>query len=267
MFDDEDDPDDDEDVTDEEPLLFGDCFDVEEELISGSPTNRTFSLCNADLFTVFSLRTPGTPVEWSLYDEDGIYALRLPIGRGSVTLFNASPFDGRHMLQGDGVRLFVEATSLRHGDTVYFLVDEDSPSLVALVWRYGSPVIVVSLVAIALMLWRGAIRVGPLVAVPERSRRSLAEQIRGTGHFDWQYGRGASLHAAAVRALERAALSREPSFGRQTADQQGDTLARLSGLDRNTLSSALHDLQAQRPQVLRSTLALLEHARRQILSR
>ena len=105
--------------------------------------------------------------------------------------------------------------------------EADVSSLPELVWRYGAPVVAVLLLWIALVLWRGAMRFGPLVAPGERVRRSLAEQIRGTGRFAVRVGGGAALVAAAQRALHEAAARRIAGYERLPA-AAGSPLSRGS---------------------------------------
>ena len=119
---------------------------------------------------------------------------------------------------------------------MHFLSEDDHPSLLALLWIYGSPVVVLALAAIALGLWRNSARFGPLVNEPPTARRSLAEQIRGTGQFALRYGDGESLHAASLRALTEAATRRVPGYARLSPSDQAAALARLTGFDRDAFS-------------------------------
>ena len=73
---------------------------------------------------------------------------------------------------------------------MHFLSEEEHSSILALMWYLGWPVVLLALALIALALWRNSVRFGPLVAVPEQARRSLAEQIRGTGLFVIRFGGG-----------------------------------------------------------------------------
>ena len=98
---------------------------------------------------------------------------------------------------------------MRRGDDVHFLSEDTHPSLLALLWRYGAPVVMLTLTLVALVLWRGGVRFGPLAAAADAARRSLVEQIRGTGQFILRHGGGHSLHAASVRALDEAAKRRD----------------------------------------------------------
>ena len=55
------------------------------------------------------LASRGQPT-WSLRSNEGVQALRVRIGRGTVTAFNASPFGNDLFTAGDHARLFVTLT-------------------------------------------------------------------------------------------------------------------------------------------------------------
>ena len=194
-------------------------------------------------------------------------AMRLKVGRGRVTVINASaPFSYRSLFDGDHGWLFVAATELHRGDDVHFLSEFEHPSLIALLWRYGAPVVILGLAAVGLSLWRDGARFGPLEAPPERARRSLAEQIRGTGQFALRHGGGESLHTACVRALEEAAARRIPGYAALPAADRHAALARLTGFERDALAAAIHHGGLRGTHGLRSTIAFLEAARRQVVA-
>jgi hypothetical protein len=232
---------------------------------NGTPSSAShtpsYSMCN---LSGVSFLTSNRNAVWAIRDASGIQAMRVQVGRGSVTVINAMLFRYRNLFDGDHARLFVAATQMRSDDDVHFLSEDNYPSLLALLWQYGAPVVVLSLALVALMLWRGAVRFGPLAAVPDDARRSLAEQIRGTGQFAMRHGGGDSLHAASVRALDEAAVNRIPRYSRLSVKERAVALAHLTGFDWKTLAAAVHG-KARRAHELRNTIALVEAARRQIL--
>jgi len=203
---------------------------------------------------------------WVLRDDSRIQAVRVAVGDGSVTAINAAPWSWREIFEGDHGQLFAAATQLRAGDRIAFLSEQDHSSLLALIWRYGAPVVVIASVLLGLALWRGGARFGPLVAGADLARRSLAEQIRGTGRFALRFGGGAALHAAALRALTEAAARRIAGFGRMSAEERAAALARATDFTAAALERAFapHSDGARSPE-LRSQIALLEAARRRIL--
>lgn len=221
-------------------------------------------------FPYDSWLTTGGRLLWGLreIDDDALVAARVVVGAGTVTVLNGVPFVARALFDGEHGELFAAATGFRAGDHVAFVTEADVPSLPALVWRHGAPFVAVLLLWIALALWRGAVRFGPLLAPPERARRSLAEQILGTGRFVVRVGGGAALLAAARRALDEAAQRRIVGYERLAEPARAQAVAALTGVDARSLAAAL-DLQqhpARLPE-LRARLALLETARRQLVSR
>jgi hypothetical protein len=209
------------------------------------------------------LETSRDPV-WGLSDETGLQVVRTAVGSGTVTAINTEPFRFRDFLEADHGELFVAATQLASGDRIVFVSEEEPSSLLGLAWRYGAPLVVVLLLWIALALWRGAARFGPLATAPEAARRSLAEQIRGTGRFTLRLGGGAALHAAALRALREAAVRRIAGYDRLEPAARIAAVADAAAVDRAELARALDHPAARRPAELRTALALLEAARRHL---
>ena len=238
-------------------------FREEHDGVPASGADRMdYSVCD---FNGRTSLTTTRKADWALKDVTGAQAMRVHVGRGSVTVINATPFRQRHLFDGDHGRLFVAATQLRPGDDVHFLLEGAQPSLLALVWDDGAPAVGLLLTIIAFGLWRGGVRFGPLAPAPASARRSLAEQIRGSGQFALRYGGGRSLHAACVRALEEAVLRRVKSYTRLAIDERLTTIAQLTGFDRQALARAIDSTDYRNAQDLRRTLALLEAARRRAL--
>ena len=221
-----------------------------------------YVLCGAD----FSFLTTERETPWALRDAIGDQAVRVPIGQGSVTVINAVPFTRQALFTGDHAAVFVAATQLKRGDHIVFITEDDHPSLLALLWIYGAPAVMLFLAVVALFLWRGSLRFGPTIGAPEPRRRSMAEQIRGSGYFAMQFGEGAPLHTAAVRALTEAATRRIPAYSRLSRPQKIAALTKATGMSGESVVLAMDGASKRRPKELPNTLALLESARRQLLS-
>jgi hypothetical protein len=249
----------------QEPEYFEPCREAEE--IGDELPERALGYYSACNFDVTSWLETGEPLRWALRDGGLLMAARVAVGQGAVTVVNGVPFLYREIFEGDHGELLAAAANLRIGDHVVFMSEADVASLPELVWRYGAPFVGVLLVWIALALWRGATRFGPLVAPIERARRSLAEQILGTGRFAVRVGGGVALVAAARRALHEAATRRIVGYERLAVASQAEAVAGLAKVDARELTAALDATQNSRPLELRATLALLESARRQLVSR
>ena len=220
-----------------------------------------YSICDLD---GLSWLRSSRKVSWSLRDELGAQVIRVAVGRGSVTVVNANPFLYREILEGDHAKLFVAVTQLRRADEVHFLSEDHHPGLLILLWRQGAPAISLALALVALALWRRSVRFGPPTASPETARRSLGEQILGTGRFVLRFGNGSALHAATVRALEEAARRRIPGYETLGHDERARGIAALAGLDPDALHSAIAFAGKRRSPEFRNAIALLEAARRKI---
>ena len=206
------------------------------------------------------------PTQWALRNATGLQALRVRRGSGSITVLNLAPFTEQSLFEGDHGAVFVAATQLRRGDDVVFITEDDYPSILSLMWTYGAPAIALFGALVVFYLWRGAARFGPAIPAPELLRRSMAEQIRGSGHFALRFGEGAALHTAAVRALVDAALRRIPAYSRLPRPQKATALGKATGMDGGALIAAIDGVSKPRAKELPATLALIESARRQLLN-
>jgi hypothetical protein len=232
-------------------------------LIEGG-TSRPLRVCGID--KSYSL-TATRPMIWELRDGRRIHALRVAVGRGSVTVLNVVPFKRRDLFLGDHATLFVRATQLVRGDEIAILTEQQQPSLLALVWRFGAPAVLLALAALAFGLWRAAVRFGPAIAATDPARRSLAEQIRGTGRFALRFGGGRALHAATARALRDAAIIKLPAYDQMSGSERAAALAGLTGVGADELSPALNYTGARGAHELRQSIAILESARRLLTGR
>lgn len=206
------------------------------------------------------------PTEWLLQAEDGrLQAIRVSVGRGSVTMLNATPFANRDFLEADHALLFVALTQLRQDDEVLFLSEEERPTLLSLMWNHGAPAIVLAWLLLAAALWRGGVRFGPLTARPDGARRSIAEQIRGTGQFTLRFGGGRALHAAMVRALEETAQRRIPGYATLPESERVAAIARCAGVDAGPLAEIIAYTGSRRAGELRNSVTTLEYTRRRLL--
>jgi hypothetical protein len=248
----------------------------EHDRVAGAPTTRCYTLDEKvdshDSYTICGMDVASSlrstrKMSWALgrHDAWSLQALRVKMGRGSVTMINGTPFVERGLFDDDNGRLFVEATQLSRGDEIHFFSESSHASLLELAWQLGWPVVCLLLVLIALALWRGSARFGPLAAPAEIARRSLAEQIRGTGQFALRVGGGESLHAAAARALNEVAALHIRAYERLPGTERMSALAHATGFEADALAAALHYSGARRPEHLRTALELLEAARRRIL--
>ena len=206
---------------------------------------------------------------WQLTGVRGTLAMRIPLGRGSVTGVSAAPvLDNRGLLQGDNALIAMAILQAAPGRAVWIVEDEAREPLLGWLWHDARTPFLLGLAAIALALWRLMVRFGPREAVPPQARRSMGEQVRGTGQFIAGTAPEA-LHAATKKAFEDVARKRVEAWS-DLADPDrvlalADALAPHFTLDKAALLSSLNvGGGATQVQIL-AAIAVLEQARRALL--
>ena len=198
---------------------------------------QRYAACTLDQHSRLRANTEPT---WSLAQDDRTQAMRVSVGRGSVTMINATPFGNRELIEADHGLLFAAATQMRPQTLIVFLSEEEYASLLELIWMYGAPALLLALLLLAAGLWRNGARFGPPAATPEQARRSLAEQIVGTGQFAVRVGDGKALHAAVVRALHDALRKRIPGYASMSAENRVAKIATLTAEDPAQLAGTVN---------------------------
>jgi len=206
----------------------------------------------------------GHAMAWALAEADFRPALRVPLGRGSVTVLGVftGTFQSDAALRCDNPLLLAATMQAEPGATAWIYLHEKRQALLPWLWQSGWIAIVSGLLALAAALWRAAVRFGPLMAAPPRLRRSISEQVRGLAAYLHQGGREALL-AAQQRALLEAAQRRLPRFARLSLSERATAIAAATGLAALELSTALSTRFCTRAQ-LPPLLLLLETARRRL---
>lgn len=242
-----------------------DCAELEAETVVPDPstTSASYYICGIESGSRLTTNSRNRAT-WLLSDAEGLQALRVDIGRGTFTLINGTPFDNREIFDADNALLFIAATRLDRGDRILFLSEERSTPLLELIWKHGASVVLLLSVVIALALWRGSLRFGPPAGAVDPARRSLAEQIVGTGRFTLRFGGGRALHAAAVRALHETAHRYISGYGSMQSDKRIAALAGNTGMDESSLTEAINYAGSRSASELRKVVTLLETARRRI---
>ena len=147
--------------------------------------------------------------------------------------------------------------------SIWLVLDEESPGIVATLWRQAPVAMLLSIAALVLLLWRWGTRFAPLLAETQLGRRALAAQVRGTAAYLLRHG-PAALHRAQWRALNEAAEARLPGWRRMTPSQRIAALAHHAGLPLAELDRACNPASASDAASTGRALALMEAARRRL---
>jgi len=206
---------------------------------------------------------------WMLAGSSGTLAMRVPVGHGDVTGITPTvPIANLELLEGDNALITAAVLQAGPGRVVWVVQEESREPLLGWLWHEARTPFLLALAAVALSLWRLMARFGPREAVPPQARRSMGEQLRGTGQFIAGTD-AAALHAATRKAFEDAARPRVQAWAERDDADRISALAQSLGpshsVDAAALLAALHiGGGATRAQILAAT-AVLEQARRAIL--
>jgi len=224
---------------------------------------RGFSFCRlrrAD--TYVHLPNDETGRMWQVDGPHGTEIVRMRYGKGTVTVVaNASLFANFSVLRGDHTLLAAATFQAEPGAIYWFMTELSRPSLARSLWQRLWPAIVLAAVALLLFVWRSWARFGPVLLPPSLHRRSMREQVHGTGQFLARHDRPA-LHAAQVRALHTVAGRHLPGWATLDTTARAAALARATGLPQQALAAALDPHATRDEQAWLHALELLERARR-----
>jgi hypothetical protein len=226
----------------------------------GTPTGATLQICGLWIGQGFeSLKSPA----WSLGDLNGLYSLRIPMGKGSVSVIApAMLYQTQFVVKSDHAKIFFAVTDLSRGDQLWIHRPAHAEPLLAMLWRLAAPAILCAGLAIALWIWRNLPRFGPPVPAAAAARRSLAEQLRANASFSWRTRSLGALYTAARRGLEETARREIVAYERMPGTARIGAIAARSGISGDALTSAFASSAGDGADAQRAAITALEQARR-----
>jgi hypothetical protein len=231
--------------------------------IDGVVDGKSLTLCDGLPAGLTSQRTPS----WSLSDSKGIQVLRVPIGRGELTVVGPIfMLNNWSLPKKDHAQIFVAAAGLKHGDRLDILGRTRAEPLPVLLWRLAAPAIVFLCLAAGLTIMRHLPRFGPPIPVALPIRRSLAEQIRANARFAWRTQKLTSLTASIRRALDEAAQRRIAGYAFMEPRKRAEALSASTGIDAATINAALVSDSSGGVNEHRAAITLLEACRRILIA-
>lgn len=109
----------------------------------------------------------------------------------------------------------------------WFLLNQDTPSLTALLWRHAPQVILYALSFLILWFWYKAARFGKVQLLQQLNRRELGEHLTALGQLAWKHNSTDKLAHSLRQSILRSANLRYPGFNQWTDQRQHDQLAKL----------------------------------------
>ncbi len=184
-------------------------------------------------------------------------------GKGLVVIVAGDYFTNRKLQQHDHGELLLKLAALQgQGARVTLVKNVAMLKWYQALWHHFSYLLIALALCIALLLWRGLRRFGPMLPMPDVERRSLMEHIAASGAWLWKTGDGRALLLDAARQETLALIRRRaPALMRKSPGQLAAALARGAGLDPVQLHDALHGDAARKVPHFTRQIRLLQELR------
>lgn len=208
-------------------------------------------------------RSYGIRPQAQVEDDKGLHLAQFEWGEGLV-VFQSD----LEIWTNQRVGCFDHAYSLwkfidDHGK-VWFLVNQEAPSLWTLIWRaapYGS---MAALFALSLWLWAQASRFGPILTRQSEGRRSLAEHIHASAMLLWRRQEHPYLVARLRDDLRQQLVKHYPHFTGWSEQEQLAHLQSLTSLSAAQIHLALFSDKLLPPQDFTEAVACLQTLRKNL---
>jgi len=151
---------------------------------------------------------------------------------------------------------------------VWILVNQDAPSLSAIIWHKAPYGLLACLLALVLWLWSKSQTLGPVFIRQTLARRSLAEHLYATGVLLWRKFQSPQLlmvlRKDIVEVLEKHHLFPNTPENDPSGQLRLDFLHELTGLPQDAIKHALFAENIHEPQDLAKVIAHLQLIRKKI---
>lgn len=197
------------------------------------------------------------------YDEERKHLLYFDIGEGSVTITSDNYIWSNQRIDchdhAYGLWQLVNSSG-----RVWFLVNQDAPSLAAILWRNASYGVIAGISALILWLWASSLRFGPLLVVEQSGRRSLAEHIYASAMLLWRKQQHPQLlNVLRAEIIER--LNKQyPNLDKTATEQRIELLHQLTGISPADIKQALFAEDLHHPQKFATAIAHLQSIWKQL---
>ncbi len=151
---------------------------------------------------------------------------------------------------------------------VWILVNQDAPSLFAIIWHKAPYGVLACLLALMFWLWFKSQTLGPVFVQETLARRSLAEHLYATGVLLWRKFQSPQLlivlRKDILDVLEKHHLFQVAAENDPSGQLRLDFLHELTGLSQETIKHALFADAIHEPQDLARVIAHLQIIRKKI---
>lgn len=148
---------------------------------------------------------------------------------------------------------------------VWFLINQDAPSLASIIWQQAKYAVLAALLALACWLWAKGARFGPVFVAEQQGRRSLAEHIYASAMLLWRK----QQHPQLLKLLREEILDRleqqQPQLSKdESKSVRIQLIQQLTGLKDSEIQQALYADDLFQPQAFATAIAHLQIIRKQL---
>lgn len=234
----------------------------EESESSETPTNEDVAVDNTE--EAESVNEEETDAEEDYhYDEKHEHLLYFDIGEGSVTITSDNSIWANQRIDchdhAYGLWRLVNPDG-----RVWFLINQDAPSLASILWRNASYGVIAGIIAFILWLWALSVRFGPVLVVQQSGRRSLAEHIYASAMLLWRKQQHPQLLNILRKEILEQLDEQHPNLDQSSGEQRLDFLHQLTGIAQADIKQALFADGLHHPQEFAAAIAHLQTIRKQL---
>ncbi len=191
------------------------------------------------------------------YEEKHEHLLYFDIGAGSVTITSDNTIWTNQRIDCHDHAYALWQLANPNG-RVWFLINQDAPSLAAILWRNASYGVIAGVIALLMWLWTLSGRFGPVLVTEQTGRRSLAEHIYASAMLLWRK----QQHPQLLNVLRKEILDRldeqYPNLDQASGDARLEFLHQLTGIAKADIKQALFADGLHHPQAFSTAIAHLQ---------
>ena len=191
------------------------------------------------------------------YDEKHQHLLYFDIGEGSITITSDNSIWANQRIDchdhGYGLWRLINPKG-----RVWFLINQDAPSLAAILWRNASYGVSAGIIALILWLWSNSLRFGPVLVVEQTGRRSLAEHIYASAMLLWRKQQHPQLLIVLRKEILERLDEQHPNLDQASGAQRLEFLQELTGINQADIQQALFADGLHHPQEFAAAIAHLQ---------
>lgn len=222
------------------PISKNPLFENYDDIQTSVQIYQNGTVFQASFLARHSLQVTSDEVTVRSGDKNGTHLVEFDVGEGILTvLSDMELWRNRKIGQLDHAALLAEVLGKSPG-RIWLLYYISMPSLMEILWRDASWVVISFIAFLVFFLWSLNNRFGPFITYVKRQRRSLVEHITAAGLFDWRFNQGATLLEGVRGDLLQHIESRHPSWDKKTDSEKVAWICEKTKIPEPQINHALH---------------------------